>query len=171
MKPGLLTRLDFVFSIILTAFGAAVLVESLRMTRMEGVDVNPYSLPGIVPGFLGALLALCGLILFVRSVAAGGWRLGLSRRAFADFLGSPATRRMAVTLVLTLVYAIVLFVWTPFQIGTGLFVFAFIVTTEAMALGRRPSWRAIASALVLAVICGVAVSYIFETLFYVRLPG
>ncbi|MFD1381279.1 hypothetical protein [Fodinicurvata halophila] len=71
MKPGLLTRLDFVFSIILTAFGVAVLVESLRMTRMEGVDVNPYSLPGIVPGFLGALLALCGIILFVRSVAAG----------------------------------------------------------------------------------------------------
>ena len=36
---------------------------------------------------------------------------------------------------------------------------------------RRATWRSIAGAAVLAIVCGVAVGFVFEELFYVRLPG
>jgi len=169
--PKPMDRADFVFSIVLTAFGVGVIVESLRLPRLENLDVNPYTVPGIVPGILGIALTLCGLALLVRSTARGGWRVGIGGTLAAGPRRAPPFRRVAVTLVLTFAYALLLFGNMPFWLATALFVFAFVVATERMMPDRRATWRSIAGAAVLAIVCGVAVGFVFEELFYVRLPG
>jgi len=170
-KPSRMDRLDFLSSIVLTLLGIGVLIESLRMPRLENLNVNPYTVPGVVPGFLGITLTLCGLFVLVRSVSRGGWKLGLTSRTCASWVGAGAFRRSIWTLLLTLIYALVLFPMLPFNFATPLFVFAFILSTEAMALGGWPRWQAILGGLVLAVVTGLVIGYVFQELFYVRLPG
>ena len=89
MNPKPMDKLDFVSSLVLTAFGIGVIVESLRLPRLDHLNVNPYTVPGIVPGLLGVLLTACGLAILIRSVLRGGWRLGLEpaeewRQMFVD---------------------------------------------------------------------------------------
>ncbi|WDR06173.1 tripartite tricarboxylate transporter TctB family protein [Devosia rhodophyticola] len=171
MKPTQMDRLDFVSSIVLTIFGIAILVESLRMPRLENLKVNQFTVPGIVPGVLGLLLAVCGFAILVRSVKRGGWRLGITGQDTAAWVTSAPVQRSAATLGLTLLYALVLFPHVPFNFSTPLFVFAFVVTAEAMALGRWPKWQAMVTGLILAVLAGLIIGYVFQQLFFVRLPG
>ena len=171
MNPTRMDRLDFVSSIVLTLFGTGVTIESLRMPRLENLSVNPYTVPGIVPGVLGVLLTLCGLAMLIRSVARGGWRLGLTREGVALWLRSAPLRRTGVTLALTLSYALLLFPLVPFYLATPVFIFTFVVTAEAMALGRWPKRRSVISALALAIIAGSVIGYVFQDLFLVRLPA
>lgn len=169
-QPSLMDRLDFVSSIVLIAFGALVLIESLRMPRLEIREINPYTVPGLVPAMLGIVLALCGVALLVRSTWRGGWRLGLTGQTARGFMTAKPTRRTGLTLALTLGYALLLFGLLPFWLATGMFVFAFVVSTEAMAHGGWPPIVSIAIAAILAVTVGFGVNFVFEELFYVRLP-
>jgi hypothetical protein len=169
--PAKMDRLDFVSSIVLTLFGIGILVESLRMPRLENLKVNPYTVPGVVPGFLGILLALGGLFILVRSVSRQGWRLGFTREKCASWVRSADTRRSLITLILTITYALVLFPMVPFYFASPLFVFAFVLSAESMVLGSLPRWQAVLSGLILAVITGLVIGYVFQELFYVRLPG
>ncbi|MEQ9815257.1 MAG: tripartite tricarboxylate transporter TctB family protein [Azospirillaceae bacterium] len=171
MKPSRMDKLDFVSAIVLLVFGIGVLVESLRMPRLEGLDINPYTVPGLVPGILGVAIAACGLAMLIRALIRGAWRLGLTGEAATGWLASAAVRRAVVTLLLTLVYAGVLFPLVPFVIATPIFVFAFTLTAEWMALGHRPPPRSLVIALVIAVVAGIAIGYVFQNLFFVRLPG
>ncbi len=171
MKPTKIDKLDFVSSGILTLFGIGVFIESLRMPRLENLNISPYTVPGLVPGVLGILLTLGGLFILVRSVMHGGWRLGLTGNSYAIWAKSSATRRSVMTLGLTLFYALILFPFVPFYVATPLFVFAFILGAEAMALGALPKMRAIISGLILAVLAGFIIGYVFQELFYVQLPG
>jgi hypothetical protein len=171
MNPTRMDRLNFVSSLVLTLFGAGVTIESARMPRLENLSVNPYTVPGIVPGVLGVLLTLCGLAVLVRSVARGGWRLGLTREGVALWLRSTAARRTGLTLALTLTFALVLFPFVPFYLATPIFIFSFIVSAEAMALGHWPQRRTILSAAALAIIAGFVIGYVFQDLFLVRLPA
>ncbi|MEO1226579.1 MAG: tripartite tricarboxylate transporter TctB family protein [Pseudomonadota bacterium] len=171
MKASRMDRLDFVSAIVLTAFGIAVLVESLRLPRLDHLNVNPYTVPGIVPGMLGAILTLCGLAMLIRSILRGGWRLDLTDDAVGGFVRSASVRRIALVLALTLGYALGLFGWLPFWLATMVFVFAFVVATEAMALGKLPPLPNIAIAAAIAAVTGAGVEFVFERLFYVRLPG
>jgi len=171
MKPALMDRLDFVSGIVLTAFGTGVLVESLRLPRLDHLNVNPYTVPGLVPGLLGVLLTACGLAMLIRSIVRGGWRLNLTSRSVGEFMHATPVRRIAVVLALTLIYALGLFGWLPFWLATMVFVFAFVVITEAMAVGGIPKPINIAIAAALAIVVGFGVEFVFEQLFYVRLPG
>jgi putative tricarboxylic transport membrane protein len=79
--------------------------------------------------------------------------------------------RLAVTLALCLLYAVGLVGHVPYQIATGLFVFAFIAVfewEEAGRAGRRI--RSLVTALIQAVLVTGVVSIGFEKLFLVRLP-
>ena len=182
-------KADFLFSLVLTAFGLGVLVESLRLPRLEEQNINPYTVPGLLPGILGVLMALCGIALLVRSALRGGWRLGAAPRP-AEAPAEPPTvaldkdgdaqasepdrgvlARLVVTVVLTAGYALGLFGHVPFGPATVAFVFLFTTATEWIELGRRPSLRAIASAAAIAVVVGFGVQILFEQVFYVRLPG
>ncbi|MCB9957600.1 MAG: tripartite tricarboxylate transporter TctB family protein [Rhodospirillaceae bacterium] len=174
-------KADFVFSLVLTAFGLGVVVESLRLPRLAEQNINPYTVPGLLPGILGALMALCGIALLVRSALRGGWRLGAAEaqetqaEAPADEPAPVPDRhvalRLGVTVALTLGYAVGLFGHVPFGLATVAFIFLFTTATEWIELGRRPPLRALASAAVIALFVGFGVQLLFERVFYVRLPG
>lgn len=162
---GAMLRADLVSSVILLAFGIAVVVESWRMPTMSHLGASPYSAPGLVPGLLGAAMALFAVILLARSVV--GLRGGASVAA-TDWLG---WFRAAVAFVLCMVYAGFLVGNLPFWLATFLFVFAFILLFELWEEAQRSQWlrRLVASA-VIAALTGLIVSYIFSEIFFVRLP-
>ncbi len=66
-------------------FGAAVLIGSIRMDRLEAQHINPYTVPGLLPGLLGLVMILLGVLLAVRS-----WDRGARLRRRAAVRGRPA---------------------------------------------------------------------------------
>src|SRR5680860_1827796 len=67
-----MARSDLGSSIVLILFGAVVAFESWRMPRYESIGGSIYSAPGLVPGFLGAVIALLGAIMLVRYLTHQG---------------------------------------------------------------------------------------------------
>ncbi|MBA4267503.1 MAG: hypothetical protein C0453_20715, partial [Comamonadaceae bacterium] len=52
-----------------TGFGLLILAETLRMDRFTSMGAQLYTMPGFVPGMLGGVIVLLGLVLMLR-----GWR-------------------------------------------------------------------------------------------------
>lgn len=171
MKELNMKRADFVMSLLLLCFGIAVTALSLRMPRFETLNINPYSVPGIVPGFLGVVLALLGAVMLVRSVRAGGFRLGIDGKAIGAFFSMVETRRITLTVALGTAYAMGLLGRVHFTIATGIFVFAFILVFE-LKRGEtfRAQWKTLFFGAVLACATSAAVYAVFAYLFLVNLP-
>src|SRR5213595_1054818 len=74
-------RADFKDAIGWIALGAAVLVGSITMDRLQNQNINPVTVPGLLPGLLGIAMVLLGAVLGVRS-----WRRGALQQA-----ATPAT--------------------------------------------------------------------------------
>lgn len=161
-----MARTDLVTSLLLIVLGAGVLTESLRMPRYENLGVNPYTVPGIVPGVLGVVLALFGAIMLVRT---------LRTRGAAQAAPPPSAEahpvRLALAIAVTLGYGFVLVGWLPFRWATFLFVTGFIVLFESRARPRRHAiTRIVAFAVLEGALVALAVGFVFERIFLVRLP-
>jgi len=136
-----MARADLTTSLILIALGVGVLAESLRMPRFENLGINPYTVPGIVPGALGVVLALFGAIMLVRT---------LRTRGAAEAAPPPSAEahpvRLALAIATTLGYGFVLVGWLPFRWATFLFVTGFVVLFESRSAQRRQSLTRIVAA-------------------------
>ena len=171
MGPKAMSRADFYTAIVLIALALAVLVGSITMDRLETRNIHPASVPGLVPGLLGIALLFCGTMLMLRSIRAGGHRPLPSGANLPDWLRGIEARRLALTAVVSIVYAVLLVGWLPYQLATALYVFVMVVGFERLMQAGRPSWRhTLAVAVVLAGVAGFGVGYVFEELFLVRLP-
>jgi putative tricarboxylic transport membrane protein len=158
-------RTDFWTGLVLAAVGFAFAVESFRMPRLSERGINPLTVPGIVPGVLGVALLVLGLVLALRGHNPARGRIGL-----AAIIGTGNQRlNLVVALSLNLVFALLLVGRLPFWIAT----FAYLAVFMGIFgfLPRRGDWGKRA-ALILAVSSGITagIVYLFETLFYVRLP-
>lgn len=169
-----MARRDFYTSLVLIIFGGGVVLESLRMPRLENLGVNPYTVPGIVPGFLGGILALFGLVMLVRSILRGGPRgQGSSEALSGGVLTRESVQRLGLTLLLTLGYAAGLVGRLPFWLATLLFVFLFVALFEWQgdaSIPKKKKMRMLVAALLQAVLVAAIVTYVFERIFLVRLP-
>lgn len=164
-----MAKADFVTSVVLILLGLGTLIESAAMPRFENLKIEPYTVPGIVPGVLGLLLTLLGAVLFVRACANGGWRLE-PRRAVALFL-SPDNKRLTIGLVLTLGYAAGLVGQVPYWLATVIFVFLFTGIYEwSHGEGAKARVKRLVTAGLLAVAVAIAVTVVFQEIFLVRLP-
>src|SRR3954451_4116302 len=82
-----------------TVLGIAILIGSIRMDRLESQNINPYTVPGLLPGLLGIAMTLLGALLAWRS-----WRLGGARRLERDTaeagpaMHGAAARRLALVI-------------------------------------------------------------------------
>ena len=160
-------RADFLFGLVLLALGLGAAAESWRMPRLAELGVHPMTAPGLVPGLLGLVIAGLAAILLVRAVRGGGWRL--SRGDGAVDTGS--ARRFAIALLLCVGYAVGLIGLVPFWAATATFVALFIAVFEwRPGRGTAEHVRSLAVALVEAAVVAAAISYVFETIFLVRLP-
>jgi hypothetical protein len=151
-------RTDLAWSVFWLAAGGLIVAESWRMDRLEHLNVNPYTIPGLVPGVLGAMLVLLALVLAARS---------LLRRDEVLLSPEPGTwGRFVLAAALFLVYALGLVSRLPFWLATLIFVSGFT------ALFRWPELRArgLAMALVYGACTAAAVTFLFQTIFLVQLP-
>lgn len=171
MNDHKMAKADFVTAIILVVASVTILVLSIQMPRMEEFGANPYSAPGIVPEFIGAILLLLSSILFGRSVIRQGYRLDLKTGTFRDFFNNQSVRRIFLTILLSLIYGMGLLGRTPYVIGTFLYVTCFVFLFEyqpGTSLGAQKK------SLIFAIIQGVlvtgAVAAVFRYLFLVKLP-
>lgn len=150
-------------------FGAAVLIGALTMDRLESQGINPYTVPGLLPGLLGIVAILLGAMLAVRS-----WRRGGTLRQGGLALDRAEVRRLAIVLALILVYAVMLVGHgMPFWLASAIYVSASILALQQPQRSdgsRRVSVRDVAFALVVGIASGAIITYVFQDLFLVRLP-
>jgi hypothetical protein len=152
------------------AFGIAVLALSLRMDRLEAQHINPYTVPGLLPGLLGIVMILLGALLVLRSWQRGGRLVGGPHFAMTGV----ALRRLALVVGLIVAYAVVLLGHgLPFWAGATIYVTASIVLLQApqrAAEGRRLTLREVAIALAIGLASGLVITFVFQDAFLVRLP-
>ena len=171
MDERQMNKADFVTSIVLIAFSVSVLVLSLELPRLEHRNINPYTVPGVVPGFLGIIIGILSVVLLVRSIVRGGWRLGLNRESVGGFIRSEAAWRLALTIGLCVIYGILMVGSMPYWLATGIFVFVFILAFELNV--RKPiggQWRRFLFAGIVSIATTTIVSVMFRYLFLVDLP-
>jgi putative tricarboxylic transport membrane protein len=165
-------RADLITGVVLVAFGLAALAESYGMPRLQERSINPWTIPGLVPGLLGIIIAILGAVLALRSVFAGALRPRHVVLTEEEALEARAARsRLILCSVLCFLYAAVLVGRTPFWFATFVFVFAFVAAFEWQKADPTPArLRKIGMAAVIAVFAAFVIPYTFETLFLVRLP-
>lgn len=161
-------RADLVSAVVWMLFGGAIAVGSWRMDRLEHLHINPYEIPGLVPGMLGTAVFLLGVVLALRALRAGA--LTQPRIPAA---AQPFGARMWIVFAAMLAYPLVLVGHgLPFWLVTAVFVAGFIFFFDRER--QNGIGRGTARQLLLAAICGAAasaiVTLVFQDVFYVRLP-
>jgi hypothetical protein len=152
------------------ALGGAVLAASWRMDRLESQNINPYTVPGLLPGLLGVAMMLLGGLLALRSWRRGA--LAATRAAFA--FDAASARRVALVVGLCLAFGVGLVGHgLPFWLAAAIFVSVAIISLQwpqRVAAWARPGLREFATAAVTGVCAAGAITLVFQQIFLVRLP-
>lgn len=153
------------------ALGVAILIGSLTMDRLERQNINPYTVPGLLPALLGLMMMLLGGILAVRSWRRGALRIPFPAAAADD---REQRRRVWVVIALCMGYAVVLVGHgLPFWLASAIYVTASILILQRMSHDeseRRLDARAWIKAVIIGVASGGITSLVFQELFLVRMP-
>lgn len=164
-------RADLITAVLLLAFGLAIVIHSAGMPTFIDVGGKPYTAPGVVPGFLGTVIAILSLSLAIRSLLRGALRAGGGKAPGFEHLPPVSLSRLAIAAVLCVGFAIGLVGRMPFWLAVAVFVTLFIAIFEWQpdaSRGRR-LWR-LASAAIIGVATGAAILMVFQQVFLVRLP-
>jgi hypothetical protein len=160
-------RTELVSGIAWIALGAAIFWGSWTMDRLESLQINPYTAPGLVPGVLGVLIAVCGAAMTVRSLFGG------ALRAQSDLRSEPiVNRRVLLSLVLCLAFALgLLGHGLPFWAAAAIFLFAHIFLFRMIERrGTGSAARQAIGALAIGIGAALAIFVVFQELLLVRLP-
>jgi hypothetical protein len=151
--------------------GGAVLIGSVTMDRLEQQNINPYTIPGLLPGILGLAMLLLGALLALRS-----WRRGALAQPHLPFTEHQREVRKRVWTVIALctIYSVGLIGHgIPFWAASAVFVVASIVILQRMSrdeVERRLTPKFWVKAVVIGVAAAVLTHLVFQELFLVRLP-
>jgi hypothetical protein len=165
------SRSDFWQGVGWMVLGAAVLVGSITMDRLEQQHINPYTIPGLLPGFLGIAMILLGGIVAVRS-----WRRGAFAQPRLPFTEHQRETRKRAWIVAALcsIYSVVLIGHgLPFWLASSIFVTGSILILQRMNRDpeeRRLTGRFWLKAITVGVLAAVITDVVFQNLFLVRLP-
>lgn len=179
-QPGKMTA-DRVGGVIWIALGAAIIYGSWTMDRLTSLQVHPATAPGLVPGLLGAGIAILGLVLLLRrqAVSTGDFsaaqeeqKAGLDAEAEDVSEEGIAWNRVALSWALCLTYGgVLLGHGLPYWLLTACFLVLHIVLIdETDKVPARFDRRRAITAAIIAVLFANAVAQIFEKIFLVRLP-
>jgi len=170
MTEKSMVKADLITSIILVAFGIAIVTISIRMPTMADYNQSIYSAPGVVPGFIGVMLILLSLSMLIRSIrrkAISEFRGGAIPK---DILTQESTRRILMTIAMCVVYAFLLGkIWFP--LATFAFIFAFILLFEYdWKIAFSAQTRKTVVAAIIGIVTTALVTLVFQELFLVNLP-
>ncbi len=162
-EPGSDARSDLIGGLAWMALGIVILVMSWQMDRLEDQDINPYTIPGLVPGLLGAAMMLLSGVMILRGARRGGFS--------AEAIPAPQLdwSRLGLVVLLCVGFAAVLLGRVPFWLAAWMFVSSSILVLRWREIAASRA-RGIAMACVIGLCTGLAVSLVFERLFLVRLP-
>ncbi len=161
-------RVDLWTGAAFLLLGLSIVSFAVQMPTFKEQKGEIYTAPGLVPGIYGLVICLLSVWLVVRSLRRGR----SAGQAASD--GTPdgsSNLRLALAAALGLIFGVGLIGRMPFWVAAAIFVTAFIVLFEWRP-GEPWSRRAMrfGTATLQGVITGVAVMFVFEKLFYVRLP-
>jgi len=171
MEPTIPARSDLHDAIAWIALGSAVLLGSITMDRLERQNINPYTVPGLLPGLLGIGMILLGGVLGFRSLRRGA----LDRRGEppVGHLGEER-RRIWVVTALCVGYGVVLIGHgLPFWAASTVYVTGSILILQRIgrdAEERRFTPRSVTKALMIGLVSSLVTHVVFQELFLVRLP-
>jgi hypothetical protein len=164
-------RSDFWAGVAWVIFGGAVLIGSVTMDRLEKQNINPETIPGLLPGLLGIGMMLLGAIMALRS-----WGRGAFTHPVLPATGHQRESRKRAWTVIALctVYSVGLVgQGLPFWIASGIFITATILVLQRMNQNeeeRRLAPRLWAKAIVIGLLAAIITQVVFQELFLVRLP-
>jgi putative tricarboxylic transport membrane protein len=160
-------RGDLLGASVFAAAGAAILIASVRMDRLTDRGIEAWSAPGLTPGVVGALMIALSLVL--------GWQALRAPAQADDDDDAPvpgALRRTGLAMLLCVAFAgVSLGHGLPFVVEGAVFIFVFTTLfswAEWHAAGRVA--RGLAQTLAVAVGASAFISWLFESVFLVRLP-
>jgi len=164
-------RSDLADAVCWIVLGVAVLIGSVMMDRLEAQNINPYTVPGLLPGLLGIAMILLGLVMAERSRERGALTQPPPPRT-ADQLDE--RRRVWIVAALCIGYGAVLVGHGfPFWLASSIYVTASILILQRLSRDadeRRMTPRSIGKALVIGVAASVVTQLVFQELFLVRMP-
>ncbi len=170
-KEASTPRADLWGGLAWAALGVAVLIGSITMDRLERQDVNPYTVPGLLPGLLGIAMLLLGGLMALR-----GWRngaLGMAPEPVTP-LQREERKRFWLVIGLCLGYAVVLVGHgLPFWLASSVYVTGSILILERLGRDRQRQQstpRSWIKALVIGIGSAVVTQLVFQELFLVRMP-
>lgn len=153
------------------ALGVAVLIGSITMDRLERQGVNPYTVPGLLPGLLGIAMIVLGGVLALRSLRRGALHL---QAPPPNALDRERWRRIWVVTGLCLGYGVVLVGHgLPFWLASTIYVTGSILILQRMSRDpalRRQTPKAWAKALAIGLGSSLVTHLVFQELFLVRMP-
>jgi hypothetical protein len=149
---------DFLTSIFLIGISLVILGLSLAMPKY--VEWGMYATPSIAPIIFSSLLLMCGIILFVRSIAARGYAIRITREQAVRFVTSKPFYNFAATLGFVLLY-FVLMGRIHFVLISALYLFLNMFYFHSTAW-----WKS----LIISVVTAGLIWYSFNYLFLIPLP-
>jgi len=165
-KPS--PRADLWSALVWIVLGLSIAWGGWTMDRLAYLGVTFYTIPGLVPLLLGLSIAFMGAILLLRSMRAGA----LTPSGAGTPVKLADNWRILTMLPLCLIFVIGLIgQGVEFQISAAIFIAAFVIIfefEERRAAGQ--TLRGIAVAVAYGAIAGLAIQYVFEDLFLLRLP-
>jgi Tripartite tricarboxylate transporter TctB family len=163
-------RTDLWIAVVFFVFATAAAWLAFRMPTYTEQKGEIYTAPGLVPGFYGVVMVVLSVWLGYRAIRQGAL---LTRRAIppGPTSGELIDIRLALAAAICLLFVIGLIGRVPFWVASATFVAAFAGLFEWQWGQPWPQRaRRIGEAVALGVATGVAVTLVFEKVFYVRLP-
>ena len=162
-------RSDFLSALGWIGLGIAILIGSVTMDRLEKQDINPYTIPGLLPGLLGIAMTILGMLLAARS-----WRPHLVASANNAPLHRAERKRLLLVLGLCLAFGVVLVGHgLPFWLAAAIFVTVAILSLQYQqrkSTGQELTVRRFVTAAAIGLGAGIAITIVFQEIFLVRLP-
>jgi hypothetical protein len=168
-------RSDYLSAALWAVFGVIVVVASWRIERLENLSINPWSAPGLTPGVTGVLMILLAIALAwqVRRQAPVATEDGETSPP-AEACGNPSGGWRSTLLagaMCVLFAGVSLGHGLPFLAEGAAFIFLFTTVfswSQWRAQGRIA--RGLSLTLVIALAASALISWLFESVFLVRLP-
>lgn len=166
MQADSARRADLWSGLFWIVLGGAIIAHAGTMPIPRHLGATALTGPGLVPALLGGALGLLGAVLVVRALR-GVVVPGPDARDAPDSISN--TRALG-ALLLMVAYAAALALRQPFVPLTVAFVALFVAGFNWRGRGVRARLRLAAGALALGGATALTVEFVFEQLFYVRLP-
>jgi hypothetical protein len=158
---------DLVTGAVWLAVAIGIVVGAWRMDRLEHLATTIYTMPGLVPGLLGAAIALMAVILMVRALRGGALAdVSLPQIQLVDHW------RLIAALGLSIGFAVALVGrGLPFWLGAAIYTAVMVFVFQYADRQRAGTLvRGAVFAVAYGVVSGLIIHFTFQDVFLVRLP-